>query len=105
MKHTEPKIGQLVYVINKDIFVRVIDKESIEGITLFYTDDKLSYIEEQLHYVTDWKPKPEDVIGSLIYLEMSKWLTPDVKLRANIHFNKLAGVPRDKFKEQDLRVP
>ena len=51
MKHTEPKIGQLVYVINKDIFVRVIDKESIEGITLFYTDDNLSYIEEQLYYI------------------------------------------------------
>ena len=57
MKHTEPKIGQLVYVINKDIFVKVIDKESIEGITLFYTDDKLSYIEEQLYYVN----------GSLVY--------------------------------------
>lgn len=103
MKHTEPKIGQLVYVINKDIFVRVIDKESIEGITLFYTDDKLSYIEEQLYYVTDWKPEPDDEIGSLIYFEMSKWATPDIRLQAVVHFNKLANVPREKFKEQDSR--
>ena len=43
------EIGQLVYVFTKDIFVRVIDKEFIEGVQLFYTDNNSCYIEEQLH--------------------------------------------------------
>jgi hypothetical protein len=51
----EPEIGQLVYVVDKDIFVRVIDKKSIDGIMIYYTDDSLAYVIEQLHYL----PKQE----------------------------------------------
>jgi hypothetical protein len=100
MKHTEPKIGQLVYVINKDIFVRVIDKESIEGITLFYTDDNLSYIENQLHYITKWKPDPDDAIKEILFSVMEDLWTPDDTLKINVDIYKSIGKPFGKIKVQ-----
>ena len=105
MKHTEPKIGQLVYVINKDIFVRVIDKESIEGITLFYTDDNLSYIEEQLYYITKWEPNPDDTIKEILISVIENLYTPDENLKINVNIYKSIGKSFYKTKEQGLRVP
>jgi hypothetical protein len=99
MKHTEPKVGQLVYVFTKDIFVRVIDKEIIGGVKLFYTDNKSCYIEEQLHYITEWKPNDE--IEKIFVSVIEDWLTPDNALRTNVNIYKKINKPFGKIKEQD----
>lgn len=101
MRHTEPEIGQLVYVFTKDIFVRVIDKEFIEGVQLFYTDNNSCYIEEQLHYITKWKP--DDEIQKIFVSVFENWLTPDIALRKNVEIYKTINKPFGKIMEQDLR--
>jgi hypothetical protein len=101
MKHTEPEIEQLVYVIDKDIFVRIIDKESIGGVKLFYTDDSSCYIKEQLHYIPKWKPEPDEEIKEILLCVIEDWLTPDNALRINVNIYKKIGKPFGKTKEQD----
>jgi len=101
MKHLEPEIKQLVYVINKDIFVRVIDKESIESVKLFYTDDSSCYIGEQLHYIPKWKPEPNDEIKKIFSSVIEDWLTPDNALRINVNIYKKIGKPFGKIKVPD----
>ena len=97
MKNTEPEIGQLVYVFNKDIFVTVIDSECVEGVSLYYTDDNCCYIDEQLHYIPKQKPESDDVKKILSWV-IDDWLTPDKALRINVNILKKLNEPFGKVR-------
>lgn len=90
----ELEIGQLVYVVEKEIFVRVIDIKTIDGIIIYYTDDSLAYVIEQLHYL----PKKEQEIESddwkkVLNSVISEYLTPDKSLEINVTISKKIGRP------------
>ena len=96
----EVEIGQLVYVVDKEIFVRVIDKKSIDGIMIYYTDDSLAYVIEQLHYLRKKEQELEyDEIKNLI----SEWLTPDKALETNVRISKAIAKPLGYELERKLK--
>lgn len=85
------KIGQLVYVISKDIFVRIIDKEYINDVMLYYTNDNSAYIIDNLYYV---KPhNPEGEINKQISSLLDEWLTPDNCLEISVRLMKKINKP------------
>ena len=94
----EPEIGQLVYVVDKEIFVRVIDKKCIDGIMIYYTDDSLAYVKEQLHYLTKQEQEQEqeqesDYVTKIVNNLISEWLTPDKALEVNVNISNKIGKP------------
>jgi hypothetical protein len=90
----EPEIGQLVYVVDKDIFVRVIDKKSIDGIMIYYTDDSLAYVIEQLHYLPKQEQEQEsDELKEILKSVITEWLTPDKALESNVRISKAIAKP------------
>ena len=106
----EVEIGQLVYVVDKEIFVKVMDIKTIDGIIIYYTDDSFAYVIEQLHYLPkqeqeiesdDWKKDLKSVI--------SEWLTPDKSLETNVRILKIIGEPlgyereRKQKKEKEIK--
>ena len=93
MKHTEPEIGQLVYIPKKDIFVRIIDKEIIEKITLFYTDDNSAYIYDELYYLTPYVPDPNNPIENILFSVLNFSKNPEEILKKNVFMNKITQTP------------
>jgi hypothetical protein len=89
-----PEIGQLVYVVDKNIFVRVIDKKSIDGIMIYYTDDSLAYVIEQLHYLPKQEQEQEsDELKEILMSVLSEWSTPDDNLISNVKISKAIAKP------------
>ncbi len=93
MKQDNLNIGQLVYVVNKDIFVRIIDKEYINDMMLYYTDDNLAYSVEQLYYLKKSQSKSSENINKEVSLVLDEWLTPDKCLQLNVKINKSLKKP------------
>lgn len=90
----EVEIGQLVYVVDKEIFVRVTDIKTIDGIIIYYTDDSLAYVIEQLHYL----PKKEQEIESdnwkkVLKSVISESFPSDKSLEINVRISKTIGRP------------
>ena len=90
----EVEIGQLVYVVDKEIFVRVTDIKTIDGIIIYYTDDSLAYVIEQLHYL----PKKEQEIESdnwkkVLKSVISESFPSDKSLEINVRISKTIGKP------------
>jgi hypothetical protein len=93
MKQDNLNIGQLVYVINKDMFVRIIDKEYINNMVLYYTDDNLAYSIDQLYYLQKIKTKSSEKINKDVSLVLDEWLTPDNCLKINVNITKRLNRP------------
>lgn len=90
---SEPEIGLLVYIPKKDIFVRIIDKEIIEKITLFYTDDNSAYTYDEIYYLTPYVPDPDNPIENILYSVLNISKNPEEILRKNVFMNKITNNP------------
>jgi hypothetical protein len=88
MRQDKLNIGQLVYVADKDVFVRIIDKEYINDMMLYYTDDNLAYSIDQLYYLQKIKTESSEKINKDVSLVLDEWLTPDNCLKINVTITK-----------------
>jgi hypothetical protein len=88
MRQDKLNIGQLVYVVDKDVFVRIIDKEYINDMMLYYTDDNLAYSIDQLYYLQKIKTESSEKINKDVSLVLDEWLTPDNCLKINVTITK-----------------
>ena len=93
MKQNILKKGQLVYVISKDVFVRIIDVELINDVMLYYTDDNLAYSIDQLYYHKEIESESSKKINKDVSFLLDEWLTPDKCLELNVKINKTLNRP------------